>query len=248
MLLPPPPPPRSLLGRVASFALTLFLAAVLAGAPLAGCKKRNQTATAASAASAGNAPRVRIVHAISDGPAVDIYASGIKVASGLAYKADTGYVNAVPGTFSVRVSAAGASDTVFGPVPVTLAAGTDYSVVAIGTIAEKNVRPLILTDDKTTPNSGRAKIRVVHAAPDAPAVDIFVNARPAISNLRFGQATPVYTELPAAAYQVSVNPVGGETPLLGPLPITLAPSKTYTLLVMGRAADRTLNVQALTDR
>ncbi len=224
----------------------VLVAALLGAAPLAGCKRKS--GVAASAQTNGN-PRVRVVHALVDGPAVDVYASNVKIVSGLAYKADTGYLAALPGTFTVCATAAGSNETVYGPVPVTLAAATDYTVVVAGTIAGKNVRPLILTDDKMPPLAGRARVRVVHAAaPDAPPVDLLLNERVAVSNLKFGQATGAYAEFAAGAYQLKIASVGGETALLGPLPLTLAAGRTYTLLLLGRTTDRTLNVQMLTDR
>jgi hypothetical protein len=38
-------------------------------------------------------------------------------------------------------------------------------------------------------DSHEAKVRVVHASPDAPAVDVWVNGQVAISGLAFGEAT-----------------------------------------------------------
>jgi len=198
--------------------------------------------------SGGGVPRVRVIHALADGPAVDVYASNVKIVSGLVYKADTGYLAALPGTFTVRATAAGSTETAYGPAPVTLAAGTDYTVIVAGTVAGKNVQPLLLTDDKTPPLPGRARVRVVHAAPDAPPVDLLLNERTAISNLKFGRVTGTYAEYPAGTYQLKVASVGGENTLLGPLPLALAPGRTYTVLVLGRVADRTANVQTLTDR
>ena len=225
----------------------LVLAVLFGGAPVAGCKRKK--AAPASSLSGGGVPRVRVIHALADGPAVDVYASNVKIVSGLAYKADTGYLAALPGTFTVRATAAGSNETAYGPAPVTLAGGTDYTVVVAGSVTGKNVQPLILTDDKAPPLPGRARVRVVHAAaPDAPPVDLLLNDRVAISNLKFGQATGAYAEFPAGTYQLKVASVGGETVVLGPLPLALASGRTYTVLVLGRAADRTLNVQTLTDR
>ena len=51
-------------------------------------------------------------------------------------------------------------------------AGNDYTVAAIGLVAE--IEPLVLVDDNTAPASGKAHVSVVHASPDAPAVDIAV--------------------------------------------------------------------------
>ncbi|MFW6090072.1 MAG: DUF4397 domain-containing protein, partial [Gemmatimonadota bacterium] len=53
-------------------------------------------------------------------------------------------------------------------------------------------------------------VRVVHASPDAPAVDVFVDdaMEPAIQGLAFGESSS-YTALPAGTYDVDVAPAGG---------------------------------------
>lgn len=53
-----------------------------------------------------------------------------------------------------------------------------------------------------------AQVRVVHASPDAPAVDVFVNGDLAVEGLEFGTATD-FLSLPAGEYQVQVSPAGG---------------------------------------
>jgi hypothetical protein len=56
---------------------------------------------------------------------------------------------------------------------------------------------------------GTANVRVIHASPDAPAVDIWVNGEVAISDLAFGEATD-WIALPADSYDVAVAPAGAD--------------------------------------
>lgn len=56
---------------------------------------------------------------------------------------------------------------------------------------------------------GDANVRVIHASPDAPAVDIWVNGEVAISDLAFGEATD-WIALPADSYDVAVAPAGAD--------------------------------------
>jgi hypothetical protein len=54
-----------------------------------------------------------------------------------------------------------------------------------------------------------ARVRVVHASPDAPPVDILVNdSIVAFADVEFGEVTD-YAELPANVYNVKVPPAGG---------------------------------------
>jgi len=53
-----------------------------------------------------------------------------------------------------------------------------------------------------------ACVVILHLAPDAPAVDIWVNGAVAVPGLEFGNDTG-YVALPAGAYEVAIAPAGG---------------------------------------
>ena len=54
----------------------------------------------------------------------------------------------------------------------------------------------------------KARVRVIHASPDTPAVDVLVNDELALfSSVMFGDATE-YAEAPANVYDVKVVPAG----------------------------------------
>jgi LPXTG-motif cell wall-anchored protein len=59
--------------------------------------------------------------------------------------------------------------------------------------------------------SGDARIRVVHASPDAPAVDVYANGNKVLSNVTFFAASD-YLSVPAGSYKLQVV-VAGETDL-----------------------------------
>lgn len=125
-----------------------------------------------SGASAADMSRVRVVHASLDAPAVDVYADGAKVLTNVAYKGSSDYLSVPAGTHNFKVFATGANPATATAVinaDATLAAGKDYTVIAIGKLAE--IKPLVLVDNNAAPAAGKAHVRVVHASPDAPAVD-----------------------------------------------------------------------------
>ena len=63
------------------------------------------------------------------------------------------------------------------------------------------------TEETDTP-PGNALVRVVHASPDAPPVDVFVNGEASgVENFAFKNTTG-YLELPAGTYSFAVAPVG----------------------------------------
>ena len=55
--------------------------------------------------------------------------------------------------------------------------------------------------------AGEAMVRVTHASPDAPAVDVCVNGKVAFAALEFGKTTE-YANLPVGSYDVQVYPAG----------------------------------------
>ena len=125
---------------------------------------------AVGSAQSANA-RVRVVHASPDAPAVDVYVNGQAVLTGVPYFAVSPYLSVPAGAYRFQVTPAGAGlgSTVI-DTTATLAAGTDYTVAAVNTLAQ--IEPLVLVDNNAPPAAQRTRVRVVHASPDAPAVDI----------------------------------------------------------------------------
>ena len=78
-----------------------------------------------------------------------------------------------------------------------------------------------------------SQMRVVHALPGAPAVDIFMDGARIAPGLAFGVATP-HINLPAGPHEVAVVPVGAvpPTPILTTA-LDMAPGQPYTLMILG---------------
>jgi hypothetical protein len=108
-------------------------------------------------------------------PNVDVYADGSAVLEDVAFGAVSDYLEVPAGERQVRITPAGdAETTVFeGAVPVE--SGTAYTVAAVGEVgdmADQPFEPLVLEDDNSDPGDDMARVRLVHASPDAPAVDV----------------------------------------------------------------------------
>ncbi|MGD2040576.1 MAG: DUF4397 domain-containing protein, partial [Anaerolineae bacterium] len=124
----------------------------------------------ATAAMAQDMSRVRVVHASPDAPAVDVWVNGAVAFSNAPFEGITDYAELAAGTYNVQVSPTGATEPIVIDADLDLAAGTDYTVVAVGLL--ENIEPLVLVDNNSAPAAGKAHVRFVHASPDAPAVDI----------------------------------------------------------------------------
>ena len=85
--------------------------------------------------------------------------------------------------------------------PALLAGALAASLVAVSAIGAAAQSP--------DPMAETAKVRVLHASPDAPAVDIYVNGAETLSDVPFGTISE-YLEVPAGEYQVQVFPASEE--------------------------------------
>ena len=83
---------------------------------------------------------------------------------------------------------------------------------------------------------GKARVRVVHASPDAPAVDVWVNGAPAFKNAPFKGITQ-YAELAGGNYDVQVVPAGATTPVVIKGTLGFGAGKDYTVIALGKLAN-----------
>lgn len=84
---------------------------------------------------------------------------------------------------------------------------------------------------------GKARVRVVHASPDAPAVDVWVNdSIKAFTNAPFKGIT-AYAALDPATYNVKVVPAGATTPVVIEADLTLEANKDYTVVAVNTLAN-----------
>lgn len=187
--------------------------------------------SALSAAAAG--PRVRVVHASPDAPAVDVWVDGAQAFTNAPFKGITSYAGLTAGDHKVQVVPAGATEPTVISATLTLDNDKDYTVVAVGKLAD--IEPLVLVDNNSAPAAGKAHVRFVHASPDAPAVDIAVKGGPVIfSNVAF-KGTGDYTPVDAGTYDLEVRLAGTETVALAVPGVKLDDGTVYTIFAMGLA-------------
>ena len=200
--------------------------------------------------------RVRVIHAASTAPMVDVYvtdpATDITTVAPFGtfeFRGDLGPEVVPEGTYRIQVTIAGnATAVAFDSGPVTLAGGSDLVVAAIPNVATGGaaVELAVLTGSgslRLVDVNSTADVRVVHASPDAPAVDVIAAddfAMPAVSNLAFPNVTG-YLNLTPGALNVKVVPTGLTTPVVIDADVELAAATAYTVL----AVDTLANIQPL---
>ncbi|WP_417517038.1 DUF4397 domain-containing protein [Marinobacter sp.] len=193
------------------FALTMALAGSVM---LVGCSDNDND---------DPATQVRVLHASSDAPAVNVKVNGDVVVAGADYK-QAAVLTPTAGVASIAVDGllpGGQTATVISADGVSLRSDTKYDVIAVGNVGDETIAPLILTDDGAREDADSARLRVAHLSPAAQVaaagpVDVYVTA--------FGEEldTSAFSfsfkesvgplELPAANdYQIRVTPAGSST-------------------------------------
>lgn len=186
---------------------------------------------------------VRVVHAVPDANAVDIYVDDPMALNTPAIE-DLDYTGIVvgpneylpfePGTANVLVT--GANNPGFIAIPATdveLSAGAQYTIYASGSVAA-GIAPYITADDDRSVVT-EAKTRIVHLAPGAGLVDIYVTEpmaditgiEPTLQDVDFGADTG-YLGLAAGSYDVTVTLADTKDVAIGPATVTLEAGGVYT--------------------
>ena len=186
-----------------------------------------------------------------DGTSVTIRVNGANALTGVKFGEFTDYINlGAPGRYKIEVLPTG-TNTVAITQDLDLVAG-DYTVLAVGGANSQDLSLLPLSDNNAAPAAGKAKVRVVHAAPfaagtTATAVSIRDEANAVVGGLAsvpFKGASG-YLEVPAGRLDISVaNPAGSQT-FIDAKPVTLAAGSIVTLIATGGGNAQALGVTAI---
>lgn len=203
----------------------------------------NATVLADDRAPTAGSAEVRFVHASPGAPAVDITLTDGTVLFGNVAFTESQAIAVPAGTYDLQVRATGSSSVVltFGDVP--LSAGTNYSVYAIGVLADGSLDAIVSVDsagdgDTTVDlTPATAELRVAHLSPDAPNVDVYLDdvLVTALVDVPF-EAVSGYLGVDARSYNVKVYETGTSvTPVIN-ADVTLLPREAYTVAATGLVA------------
>ena len=211
--------------------------------------------------------RVTVYHGAPAAPQVDVYvtAPGADLATAtalgsFAFKQSLGPVAVANGDYRIRVTPAGTKATVvFDSGPVTLGGGDRFLVATenvlntelgaayspINLAVSDGINPSVVLRDVNTP----AALRVVHASPDAPAVDIVVNddfATPLINALSYPDFT-AYVTVPADSYNVKVAADADNDIVAIDADLDLTAGSVSSVLAVGELGDASIAPLVLSD-
>jgi hypothetical protein len=151
---------------------------------------------------------VRVVHLSADAPKVDLYVDGARTVAAVPFKTASRY-HALPAgahTLTVRPAGSAPTSTPAASVRASVRAGAPYTAVLLGPAAQ--LKAVVVEDDFAAPPAGRAKLRVIDAAPQSPPLDIAVaGGRVLFRDVRFGEVTPFVT-VAAGRFGMEVRAAG----------------------------------------
>jgi hypothetical protein len=216
------------------FAIYLLFACLLT---VAACKKEDR----------GTA-NVMFVNTSPDAPALDVVQDNDVIAT-VAYPANSGYVNLSLNNTRFVFNKQGTDTTFLSLSNPTWVKDGYYTVVLIDSFYELD--KILITDNLTTPASGKSLVRFVQAAPSVPVMDFLQNDSLILENRAFvgtDYATGVsgFNEFNPGTYNFSLRYADSSSNLIV-TPIDLQSGKVYTLIARGNpGAD--LGIEVITNQ
>lgn len=168
---------------------------------------------------------IRVINATADVESIDLTREGLddannddgeqRIFTGVARDGKSDYVTLVEGTWRLRLKRADASSSL-SLSSAALTGNESYTVFAYG--REGDYRIVSVIDDEDEPNSGKAKVRVFNAAPDAGTLDVYLTEStaaledtiPTVTSAS-GNSFGFYTTVDQRTYRLRVTAVNDKT-------------------------------------
>ena len=199
-------------------------------------------------AQTGEQAQVRVAHLSPDATNVDVYVNGEPVAGlkNVAFKTVSEYLALPAGTQNIEIYSAGQSSDPILQTNVELQSGAAYTVGVVGLISDDSIATKVYNDEVSIPASGKAKLRVIHAAPDVGSVDIAPEDGPELfTALGFPNATK-YVEVPVGKYTLEARAEGTNQVVFTAPDVSLVDGTVYSAFAVGKVGDNSIDI-VLTD-
>ena len=190
---------------------------------------------------------LKVMHGVTDAPAVDIYANGSLLVENLAYGDFQGYLQVPVGDYTLDITGHGSTDPVASfSAPLSSFGGFSGIVYASGFLAPAETDSaftLILTTPSgydvelpttETALNGTAQVQIVHNSP-YPVVDIYVDGSIALEDVAYRASTGLL-DLPINT-EVGIAPADGD--IIATFPFALAENGSYVVVASGIVGDDT---------
>ena len=164
-----------------------------------------------------NSAHVRAVNMTTDGSSATMYIDGGSWTGSQGFQEASDYKDFVTGYHYLTFKYAAKSSVTYPTTAATLEANT-YSVISFGLTGitdssdKRYPQAVVVSDSDSTPGSGEARVRLIHAAPDAAAADVFVNGTEVQAATAY-KTTGNYTTVTAGSITALYNATGTSTAL-----------------------------------
>lgn len=197
--------------------------------------------------------QVRLVNASSGYAALDLVVDDQRLQGSVAYGGTASYAEVDPDETATKVTLPGSTTALVSTTPA-LNEGDRYTLVAYG--AEGALAAVLLDDNADEPDSGKAQVRVLNAAPGVGNVDVYLTAADApladaeaLQSAAAAGVVSAFTEVDAATWRLRVTAAGDRDDLRLDLSgIVLASRQTVTIVVTPGAGGALVNALVITQR
>jgi hypothetical protein len=192
-----------------------------------------------SGSSSSSTTKIRAVDTIYTGTATfTTLVSGATLPTSLgtiAYGGSTFYQSATTGSNTIYATQNTSSLT--SNSIATINSGNHYTAFLFGPPSSATLGTLdIAADDQTTPATGNTRLRIIHAASDLGALDVYKNGSDLVSDQTFANYSASYNEFSAGMYQFDAYPTGTSTTAQATQTFTLNAGQLYTLLITEKSS------------
>ncbi len=179
---------------------------------------------------------IRVVHNIAGASNVDVYIDSQKVLSNMAYKHVSGYLTLDRGIYQIKVTSFKFRKTLLrGTLKVR--GGTFNTAIAVGSASDsRSLKLLAVRDDSGCPMSGKARLRFVHGAAEAPAVRVIVDGERMLEAVNFGDVSEYLNLEAPETYNVEIERENDNVEILQVM-LTVEDKQNLTVITSGIPGD-----------
>jgi Domain of unknown function (DUF4397) len=187
---------------------------------------------------------LRVMHAASGGPAIDIAVDGELVETNLSYRDVTPYGSVAPGEHEFRVSIVGDESGTSDIVSTqTIESGQAYTILIISAEEGIEIKSYRVNLDRTP--TEKARIRTINAAADADEIDFYGGEDRWFENVGYGDASD-YKEVDWGEYDLTIRQEDADSPITSLPGTTLNWGIVYDVILLGSVTDATQETITLT--
>ncbi len=192
---------------------------------------------------------VRLINASPDAPLLDVLFDNKEVISGVPPKQASGYQGVDKGeNRNVKINNFESKGQTLIETTMSVKCGESYTLLALNYVHDIDLR--VLDDDAAAPPASYAKIRFIHASPDAPRLDMLIDNKVVKADMAFEDVSDYVVDW-AGKREFTVNKAGTHDTLIENYNIFPTPDleekQVYTFVVVGEVNDNTIKAILLLD-